>query len=54
MGEEFEFEFDMDLGNIVEDLEEQILEEVKRRFPGKSGDDIADYKYIFRCHVTMK
>jgi hypothetical protein len=55
MGEEFEFEVDMDLDNIVEDLENQIVTEVERRFgKDKSGDDVADYKYIFRCHVTMK
>jgi len=56
MGEEFELELDIDLPDeITEDLENQIVREVKNRFSeDKSGDDVKAYKYIFRCHVEMK
>ena len=55
MPEDFEFALEIDLANIAEDLEDQILREVQARFGKlKSGDDIQDYEYIFRCHVTMK
>lgn len=56
MGEKFEFELNLDLPNeIIEDMENQMLNEVQKRFGAdKSGDDIEHYNYIFRAQVIMK
>ena len=53
--ETFEFELDLDLpDDIIEDLEKQMVIQVKQRFGGDySSNDIADYKYIFKAQVTV-
>jgi len=54
--EELEFDLEMDLPDeVTEDIEEQMVKAVQERFGAdKSGDDIEDYEYIFKCRVTVK
>jgi hypothetical protein len=54
--ETFEFDLNLDLpSDIIDDLEEQMVTEVKERFGGNyTGDDIVDYKYIFKAQVTVR
>jgi hypothetical protein len=54
--ETFEFDLDLDLpSDIIDDLEKQMVTEVKKRFGGNyTGDDIVDYKYIFKAQVTVR
>ena len=53
--ETFEFDLDLDLPDeIIEDMEYQILTQVRQKFGvDYSGDDIADYSYILKAHVTV-
>ena len=53
--ETFEFDLDLDLPDeIIEDMEYQILTQVRQKFGDDySGDNIADYGYILKAHVTV-
>lgn len=53
--QEFEFELNEDLADMIEDLENRILEEVQKRYgTNKTGDDIANFRVALVVKVKVK